>query len=185
MADIKERRNPRRFTGDQVEAQQSLALRLWLGGVPHQVIAEQLSADDYGWGELSVMTIRRRIKQGLKEMEPHDEWKEYAARQLAEIEAARSKVNQAIFAWRPSEENNQLAAAISSLVRLQEREAKIVSGGEGFAELLADSRTNDVLFAETETRTSVQRIMLDPVAFPAALAALEEVEALVESKEAD
>lgn len=171
------RRNPRRFTDDQIEAQQHLALRMWLGGVDWQRIAQQFSDDArYGWGEVSVSTVRRRVKAAVEGMAPHDEWAEYASRQLAEIAVAREKVNQAIFTWNPRGDVSQLASAITSLVRLHEREAKITGGDETFGGRAISALGAASMVEEIETRTSVQRIVMDPAAFAAAIAAFDEIE---------
>lgn len=117
----------RRFTEPQRVEQRNEALRLWMSGLSYRSIAAKL--------DVSHQTAYDRVQQAIEEMRPHADFDHYRAKQIAEIDVSRRPLRAIIATWKPAVEidgvivlsdHKRLTDAITSLIRLQEREAKLL-----------------------------------------------------------
>lgn len=106
------------YTPGEREEQRIEALRLWMTGSSYRKIGQALG--------VTHTTAFKRVQQALDEMRPHAEFDKYRAVQLAELEMGRRPLRQAIIGWRPGDDIDTPVKAIGALLKIQEREAKLL-----------------------------------------------------------
>ena len=121
MSSDRNKYSSKKFTPAERERQKVQALRLWMAGAQYKEIGEALG--------VATMTAYTRVQKALDDMRPHADFDRYRSIQLAEIEMMRRPMRQVIVRF-GQEENpstlNQCTKAISSLIRIQEREANLL-----------------------------------------------------------
>ncbi len=105
-------------TNAKRETEKIEALRLWMAGTSFRSIGEKLG--------VSGPTAYRRVRAALDEMRPHADFEAYRAVQLAELEVSRRVLRNVIASWRPGQPFGEATLAISTLLKLQEREGQLV-----------------------------------------------------------
>lgn len=105
----------------EVEEAKIQALRLWMTGATYRAIGQQLG--------VSHQTAYKRVQAALDDMRPHAQYSQYRAVQLAELEVARRGLRRVIAAFGTTVSPwtfDEFIAALGSLYKLQEREAKLL-----------------------------------------------------------
>lgn len=109
----------------KIEEQKLRAIRLWMTGATYRQIAEQMN--------ISVSATYRRVQAALDDMRPHADYDRYRAVQLSELEVARVGLRRVIAAFgarpnrgQPVYDLADFVSALGALLRLQEREAKLL-----------------------------------------------------------
>lgn len=92
------------------------ALELWLAGHTYREIAQQQNVSPGG--------AHKRVQAAMDDMRPHADYDRYRATQLAELDTARMPLRRIITT--PNTPISDLCTAITTLLRLQEREAKLL-----------------------------------------------------------
>lgn len=107
-----------RYHPGVIEQQKQEALQMWFTGAKLSDIAKHL--------RIGKATAHRRIDAAIADMRPHADYDRYRAVQLAELEVVRRTLRRMITLWKPGQEVYSPLAAIDRLLRLQEREAKLL-----------------------------------------------------------
>ena len=107
-----------RFTPGQREEQRIKALKLWMEGDTYRVIGRKLGVDH--------MTAYRRVQAAIDAMRPHADFDKYRAKQLAELEMSRRPMRVVIATWTAGDCIDDAVKAIGALLKIQEREAKLL-----------------------------------------------------------
>lgn len=98
------------------EQDRQTALRLWMTGATYRAIANTQNC--------SHTTAYNRVQKAIDDMRPHTEYDRYRAIQLAELELSRRPLRSIIVDTETT--ITELVAAITTLIKLQEREAKLL-----------------------------------------------------------
>ena len=110
---------PKTYTEPERVEQRNLALKLWMKGTKYVDIATQI-------GVSSTATAFNRVKEAIDEMRPHAEFDAYRATQLAELDVSRRQLRVMIASWVVGEDHRIVVDALGSLLKVQEREARLV-----------------------------------------------------------
>lgn len=100
------------------EEQQNAALALWMKGASYRAIGDELN--------ISTMTAHRRVQASLDAQRPHADYDRYRAIQLGELEVARRNLRSVVADWEVDDDVDELVKAVAALLKLQEREAKLL-----------------------------------------------------------
>ena len=109
-----------KFTPAQREEQKIQALRMWMTGAGYEDIAEAIGT--------SMMTAYNRVQKAIDDMRPHADYDKYRSIQLAELEMMRRPMRKVIatFGTQGGSNMTQAVKAVTSLIRIQEREARLL-----------------------------------------------------------
>lgn len=107
-----------RFTEPERVEQRIEALRLWMAGATYRTIAKKLKVNH--------QTAYKRVQDAIDEMRPHADFDQYRATQLAELSIARRPLRTIIATWKPGDDYRPIVAALDALLKLQDRESKLV-----------------------------------------------------------
>lgn len=106
------------YTEQQRVQQRTDALKAWMTGATYKTIGKNLG--------ISTGTAYKRVQDAIDEMRPHSDYDQYRAIQLAELDVARRPFRTIIVAWRRGEAVDEIATALAALLKIQEREAKLL-----------------------------------------------------------
>ena len=107
-----------RFTKPERAEQRVTVLKMWMNGTTYPNIAKHL--------DVSISTAHKRVQEAIDEMRPHAEFDAYRATQLAELEVSRRQLRLMIASWVVGEDHRIVVDALGSLLKVQEREARLV-----------------------------------------------------------
>ena len=121
MSSDRNKYSSKKFTPAQREQQKIQALELWMTGKQYKEIGEILG--------VATMTAYTRVQKALDEMRPHADFDRYRSVQLAEIEMMRRPMRQTIVRYGQKDKPStldQCLKAVNGLIKIQEREAKLL-----------------------------------------------------------
>lgn len=121
MSSDRNKYSSKKFTPAEREQQKNQALKLWMTGAKYEQVGKALG--------VSTMTAYARVQKALDEMRPHADFDRYRSIQLAEIEMMRRPMRSVIVRFGQMENPStleQATKAITSLIKIQEREAKLL-----------------------------------------------------------
>lgn len=93
-------------------------LKAYLSGKPYSALAKEFG--------ISTSTAHDKVQRAIDAQRPHADFDRYRAIQLGELELMRRPLRQTIIAWQPGDDLVNCGAAIDRLLKLQEREAKLL-----------------------------------------------------------
>lgn len=143
MASTKKKGPGKRYAQHEVVAQRNQALKLWMSGASYPNIAERL--------EVSLSTAWKRVQDAIDEMRPHADFDHYRSVQRAELEIMRQALRKDVMRYSADQiPRSDGLKVIDTLLRLQEREAKLLGldrAPHAFDEIasMSDEQLNELL----------------------------------------